>query len=65
MQVLLNGKPRELRDGLTVAELTRELDLPRMIVVELNGLILERERFGETVLRAEDSLEIVTMVGGG
>ena len=42
------------------------LDLhPGMVVVELNGEILERERYGDAAVREGDTLELVHFVGGG
>lgn len=65
MRLILNGKPREVEDGLTLTGLAELLELPRMIVVELNGKIIDRADFGDTQLQDADSLEVVVMVGGG
>lgn len=65
MRLILNGKPREVEDGLTLTALAQLLELPRMIVVELNGKIIDRADFGDTQLQDADSLEVVVMVGGG
>jgi len=35
------------------------------VAVELNKNIVHRENFGNTILRDNDKLEIVTVVGGG
>lgn len=35
------------------------------IAVEKNGEIVPRAMYGETVIEAEDVIEIVTFVGGG
>lgn len=66
MNVVLNGKPRELREGVTVLDLVKELGLrERNVVVERNGEPLERERFNEVVVTDDDVLEIVRPVQGG
>jgi thiamine biosynthesis protein ThiS len=39
--------------------------VPERVVVEHNGAALRRDRFGSTVLREGDRLEIAQMVGGG
>lgn len=36
-----------------------------MVVVEVNGAIIPREKYGETPLNKGDSVEIVHFVGGG
>ena len=38
---------------------------PQAMVVQCNGDILERERYGATVLHENDALELVRFVGGG
>ena len=64
--VTLNGKPRAIPAGWTVAELLADLELKdRLVVVERNGAILQRAAFVETELTTGDVLEIVHFVGGG
>jgi len=66
MQVTLNGEARDLRDGLTVAELVGELGLrARRIAVEVNLDILPRDDYDRRSLRDGDVVEIVQLVGGG
>jgi sulfur carrier protein len=66
IRIRLNGKAREVSGDHTVRSLLRELDLePAMIVVELNRDILDRERYGDVVVREGDTLELVHFVGGG
>jgi thiamine biosynthesis protein ThiS len=65
MDVVVNGKPRELSDGATVLDLVAELGLTRRnVVVEHNGEALDRARYDVTI-RAGDRLEIVRAVPGG
>ena len=66
MSISINGERREIREGLTVAELIADLALPpEHVAVELNQALLKRALFGETRLRDGDTLELVTLVGGG
>ncbi|MGD2069443.1 MAG: sulfur carrier protein ThiS [Gemmatimonadota bacterium] len=66
IEVRVNGKDREIEAGLTVRELLVSLDLrPELVVVERNREILDRERYGEEVVEAGDTLELVHFVGGG
>lgn len=66
VRVTANGKPYEVRDGLTVAGFIRERGLdPRHVVVEHNGEPLERPRYGEVALAEGDRLELVRAVAGG
>jgi thiamine biosynthesis protein ThiS len=65
MRVRLNGEERDLRIGLTVADLVTELGLTkRRIAVELNRDILPRDAY-ERVLSDGDEVEIVHFIGGG
>ena len=53
-------------EPLSVAELVGELGVTgRRIALELNGEILPRSEFGETMLAPGDKLEIVQAIGGG
>jgi sulfur carrier protein len=66
VEVLANGKPYQLADGLTVDAFIRLRGLdPRFVVVERNGEALERARYGSTALEAGDRLELVRAVAGG
>ncbi|HEY8469228.1 MAG TPA: sulfur carrier protein ThiS [Longimicrobiales bacterium] len=66
IEITLNGEPRRVARGLTVAELLAELGLnPGLVVVEHNREILERARLAETPIAAGDVLELVHFVGGG
>jgi thiamine biosynthesis protein ThiS len=66
LEIRVNGDPRTVAPGSTVADLLRQLELlPAMVVVERNREILPREAAGETPLAHGDTLEIVHFVGGG
>jgi thiamine biosynthesis protein ThiS len=62
----VNGEPRTVPAGTTVADLLDALELvPGMVVVERNRQILDRSRYVEVELEAGDVLELVHFVGGG
>ena len=66
MRILLNGQPRELRDGATVDELLQELGVRRdFTAVALNREVAPRSAYGTTVLREGDRVEIVHPMAGG
>lgn len=52
--------------GRTLAEYfsTTSYDV-RRIAVELNGQIVPKAKYAETVLRDDDVVEVVSFVGGG
>jgi thiamine biosynthesis protein ThiS len=65
-EVLVNGQPRQVARGLTVAGLIAELGLgDRRVAVERNREVVPRARHAEVELCPGDRLELVTFVGGG
>jgi thiamine biosynthesis protein ThiS len=66
IRITVNGEPRECADGRTITELLEGLGLnPRLVVVEHNREILNRDTLNEVKVRAGDVLELVHFVGGG
>jgi len=64
--VIVNGAPREVQDGLKVADLLAQLGLEsRLVAVEQNQEIVPRQRHDSTAVEDGDRFEIVTLVGGG
>ena len=56
MTIILNGQQRELTDGLTIAELVRDLDLrPEHVAVELNRDLVPRAQHAEIRLADGDA----------
>ena len=66
IQACVNGENREMSKGLSVSQFLESLDLnPLLVVVELNEVILSRERFSEIEICPGDKVELVHFVGGG
>ena len=66
MQVTINGQDRHVADGITVAALLEELRLSaKPVAVEVNLELVPRQCHAQHHLVEGDSLEIVTLVGGG
>jgi sulfur carrier protein len=62
----LNGQPRQLATGTSIADLLAELGLAaNHVAVEVNLELVPRARHAEHQLADGDRLEIVTLVGGG
>ncbi len=65
-QVRLNGEPREVPDGTTVAQAVAGLTtLGTGIAAAVNGDVVPRGAWAVTLLRAGDQVEVVTAVQGG
>jgi thiamine biosynthesis protein ThiS len=66
IDVTVNGKKATIACGLSVLDyLTQRGFHERMVVVELNGVILKKNAFAATQISAGDKIEIVHFVGGG
>jgi sulfur carrier protein len=66
MNITLNGKPMQLDQVNTIAELVAHLGYQdKRIAVEQNGDIVPKSQHGQTGLADGDQLEIVVAVGGG
>lgn len=66
MNIVFNGEPRTIAPQATLAQLLRELNLPaNRVAVEVNRELVPRTRHAEYQLQDGDSLEVVTLVGGG
>jgi len=64
--VTLNGAEREVADGTTVLALLEQAGIDRRrIAVEVNREVVPKTRHAQRVLATGDTVEIVTMVGGG
>ncbi|MHC4315021.1 MAG: sulfur carrier protein ThiS [Planctomycetota bacterium] len=67
MNIVVNGEQTDCGDSLTVSELLVEqkVKMPDMVSVELNGQILRRTEFEQTVLKNDDKVEFLYFMGGG
>jgi len=66
VRIIVNGEPREIPAGLTVAALVSHLGLPaNRLAIERNLDILPRDAWSKTGVSAADRYEIVHLVGGG
>ncbi len=64
--ITLNGEPRSVASGTTIAGLAAELGLnPTKVAVERNLEIVPRSMLADVVIDEGDRLEIVHFVGGG
>lgn len=66
MQIQVNGEPRTVSEGATLADLIGQMALTgKRIAVEVNAEIIPRSQHGETLLQSGDQVEIVQAIGGG
>ena len=66
IQITVNGIPRNVSTGSTIASLLQELALePRGLAVERNLELVPRAAHADTILQPGDRVEVVSLVGGG
>lgn len=66
MTITLNGEKKKVPADITVAGLLTHLNIQHQrVAVELNREIVKKDRYGETMLRDGDSVEVVSFMAGG
>ena len=64
--VTVNGDPRDISPGATLADLVGQLtESPRGVAAAVNGDVVRRAAWESTRLAAGDQIEVVTAVQGG
>lgn len=63
--VKINGELLD-KGGKTVTELLADMAISgQQVAVELNEMIVPKAKYGETILKDGDCVEVVRFVGGG
>ncbi|QEP45197.1 sulfur carrier protein ThiS [Ectothiorhodospiraceae bacterium BW-2] len=66
MTFQLNGQPHQCEAETSLAALLQQLGLAeKRLAVELNGDVVPRSRFEQTLLKADAVVEIIHAIGGG
>lgn len=66
MKVKINGKDESINNTVNLLELILSKNLcAEKIVVEHNLNILPKDKWQEVILQENDTLEIISFVGGG
>ena len=66
MKIIVNGESRTLPVGSTVADLVASLDLGGApCAVEVNRTVVPKADHPTTTIGEGDTIEVVTLVGGG
>ena len=65
-KIQLNGDPYEINNGTNLNELLNKLKIEKnKVAIEVNGEIVQRDKYKNLVLRKDDKVEIVHFIGGG
>jgi sulfur carrier protein len=64
--VILSGKENDRVAGLSISDmLEKENYESKYVVVEINGVIMERTEFDTHIINDGDFVEVVQFMGGG
>ena len=62
----VNGKEMNLKDGITIDELLSEIKFNKeRVVVEVDGVIVSKDDFKSFKLTENNTIDVVSFVGGG
>ena len=65
-KIQLNGNTYEIKNGTNLDELINKLKLHKnKVAIEVNGEIIEKNKYPNLILNKEDKVEIVHFIGGG
>jgi thiamine biosynthesis protein ThiS len=66
IRVIVNNASQELADSTTIVSLLEQMKFdPKRVAVEVNRRVVPKSEHSEHRLSSGDSIEIVTLVGGG
>ena len=65
-KIQLNGDSYEINDGINLNELLNKLKIQKnKVAIEVNGEIVEKNKYPNLILNEDDKVEIVKFIGGG
>ena len=65
-KIQLNGNPYEINTETNLNQLLNKLKIQKTkVAVELNGAIVEKNKYSKVILNKDDKVEIVHFIGGG
>jgi len=65
-KIQLNGDPYEINYGINLNQLLNKLKIQKnKVAVEVNGVIVDKNKYTNLILNKNDKVEIVHFIGGG
>ena len=65
-KIQLNGNPYEINTETNLNQLLNKLKIQKTkVAIELNGVIVEKNKYPKVILNKDDKVEIVHFIGGG
>lgn len=67
MKITVAGEEKEVKEGITIAELIREenVETPEYVTVSVNDEFVENAGFETQALKEGDTIEFLYFMGGG
>lgn len=66
MQIIINGIKKDVKEGITIKELLKELNiLDKTMAVAVNMNIVKKDDWDKFSLKENDKIEALNFVGGG
>ena len=65
-KIQLNGAPYEINNGTNLTGLLNNLKIQKnKVAIEVNGEIIQKNKYTDMILNKGDKVEIVQFIGGG
>ena len=65
-KIQLNGSPYEINTETNLNQLLNKLKIKTIkVAIEVNGVIVEKNKYPKVILNKGDKVEIVHFIGGG
>ena len=65
-KIQLNGSSYEINHGTNLTQLLNKLKIEKnKVAIEVNGEIVEKNKYTDIILNKNDKVEIVHFIGGG
>ena len=66
IQIILNGKPHNIKEKTNIISLLETLSLSeKKVAIEINEEVIPRNNYDKKILLEKDRVEIVHFIGGG
>ena len=67
MEIVVAGEKKEVKEGLTVAELIEieNVETPEYVTVSVNEEFLDQNAFASRIIKNGDEIEFLYFMGGG
>lgn len=66
MKIIVNGMEHSFQEKITLQEIIKTLNIVNEnIIAEVNGVIVTKDEFTNTIIEENSVIELVKFVGGG